>query len=265
MEDEDREELLWRRVAEKVSEAVDKQIKRRYFWAVLLFAIASWFGGSALITSIVQLRVSDKMEPAERAVTKAQTIEDSLSSKLSEFRKKADTIDESMKDLTARLEDAAKQEKQLEQQLGTLQTNAGLAINQSNERIQLLGKAVTQLSAAQKSTTEFTSKLEAPHVNIRLGGDVSEDLSKELVKKLGDLYSVTAEGGVAFVGISTVRYYYKDEEPLAKQIATKVNDILRQLNVNSKPLPVTDLSGLPIKPPNHTFDLWLNFSGKELL
>jgi len=104
MEDEDREELLWRRVAEKVTEAVDKQMRTRYFWAILVFAIASWFGGASLITSVVQLRVSDKMEPVQEAGAKAKALEDLVSSKLIETEKSATKIIGSMKELNERLD-----------------------------------------------------------------------------------------------------------------------------------------------------------------
>lgn len=70
-------------------------------------------------------------------------------------------------------------------------------------------------------------------MNIRLGGDASPELSKELFDKLGGVYAVTGEGGRGFVGSSSVRYYYKEDEPLAKQIATTTNDILRQLDANN--------------------------------
>jgi len=72
MENSDREELLWRRVADKVSESVDKQIKGRYFWIATIFAVVSLFGGSALISLFVQRQVSSEMLPVHDNVLEAK-------------------------------------------------------------------------------------------------------------------------------------------------------------------------------------------------
>jgi hypothetical protein len=86
MNDDDREELLWRRISEKVGDGVDRQIKSRYFWAALVFAGVSWFGGAALITSIVQLRVADKMEPAQAAIAQEKVLAEQLTASLNEAK-----------------------------------------------------------------------------------------------------------------------------------------------------------------------------------
>src|SRR5262249_61586068 len=104
MTDEEREELIWRRVSEKAFESANKQIKDRYFWGALAFAVVSWFGGAALITGLVQSHIAEKMEPAQRAVTEVKVVADQLSGSLKDQRKAFATLDDSLKDTNQRLD-----------------------------------------------------------------------------------------------------------------------------------------------------------------
>ena len=281
MNDDDREELLWRRISEKVSDGVDRQIKGRYFWAALVFAGISWFGGAALITSIVQLRVADKMEPAQAAIAQEKVLADQLTNSLNEAKKGLSDAQKGLSDAqkeTAKLNDSLKETKQqldvalnnegsLKQQLASLQSEAELAISQFNDRIKTLGQVVAQGDAKQETKAEAVAKLDSVNVDIRLGGDVPRDLAERLASKIksGGKFTVTIEGGRVFVGGSALRYYYKEDEALAREIATSTTEVLRQFGIDNKVVQVVDLSGTPIKPPERTLQIWLNVSNGKLL
>jgi hypothetical protein len=267
MNDDDREELLWRRITDKVAEGADKQIRGRYFWAALVFAGVSWFGGAALITSIVQLRVADKMEPAQMAVAQAKILTEQLSAALIEAQKNAAKLNDSLKETDQKLDVALNSEKSLEQQLAAFQSAAELAFNQFNDRVKVLSRAASQSDIGKDSKAEILAKLDATHVTIRLGGDVPPDLAAQLPAKIMSRgkYSVTVEGGRVFIGGSSLRYFYKEDDALAKETAAIATDALRQSGINNKPVPIVDLSGLPIKPPERTLEVWLNISDGKLL
>jgi len=275
MNEEERKELLWRQITEKVVEGVDKQIKRKYFWAALLFAMVSWLGGSAIITGIVQSRVAEKMEPAQTALAQAKLLTDQLSESLKESQKNATKLSESLKDMNTKAESAEKRlsdsvkdmetkVESAEKRLQTLQSSTALAINQSNESIALLKRAVTEPGQADK--TEVLSKLETPRVIIRVTG-VPVELAKQVIDKIASTgkYSLSVEGGAPFIGSSGLRYFYPQDADLARGMVQAANEALGQAGVSNKTIPVVDLTGLSIKPSPGAFELWLNMSDGRLL
>ncbi|CCE08670.1 hypothetical protein BRAS3843_2790023 [Bradyrhizobium sp. STM 3843] len=267
MNDEDREELLWRRVAEKVVEGADRQIKGRYFWAALIFAVASWFGGAALITSIVQLRVAEKMEPAQMAVAQAKLLTEQLSASLTEAQKSAAKLTEALKDTNQKLDVALSNEGNLERQLQAFQSAAQLAFDQFNDRVKILGTVVTQSEAGQGSRAEAIAKLDAGHITIRVGAGVPKTLAADLAAKIGSQgkFTVTMEGGREFVASSSLRYFYLEDAALAAEIERVVADVLKQSGIDNRSIPLVDLSGRPIKPPQRTVEMWLNVADGKLL
>lgn len=267
MNEDDREELLWRRVADKVAEGANRQIKDRYFWAALIFAVVSWLGGAALITSIVQLRVTEKMEPAQMAVAQAKLLTEQLSASLNEAQKGAAKLTEALKETNQKLDVALNNEGNLERQLEAFQSAAQLAFNQFNDRVKVLGTAVAQSEAGQGSKAEAIAKLDAAYITIRIGGGVSKDLATELPAKIASQgkYTVTMEGGREFVASSSVRYFYPEDAALAAEIGRVTADVLRQSGIDNKPIPVVDLSGRSIKPPQRTVEMWLNITDGKLL
>lgn len=274
MDQDDREELVYRRIADKVAEAAEKQIKSRYFWAALLFAVASWFGGSALITGIVQSRVAEKMEPAQGEMIKATLRAEQLSVRaeqltlsLGEAQKNAANLSESLKDTNKKLEDASNNEKGLEKQLEAIQSDARLAISQFNERIKVLGQVIAQIDSGQSNRETALAKLDVAQVVVRFGDAVPAEFPAQLAAKLqlSGKYSVKAEGGRDFIGASSLRYFYKEDDASAKELAQIATELLQQFHVDNKAIPIVNLSGLPIKPPERTFELWLNFSDGKLL
>lgn len=266
MDQEDREELIWRRIADKVAESADKQIKTRYFWAALLFAVTSWFGGVALITSIVQSRVAEKMEPAQQAVAQAKILTEQLSVSLNEAQKSAAKLNDSLKEINKKLEDASNNETELEKKLGAIQSDAQLAISQFNERIKVLGQVIAQIDSGQSDRATTLAKLDVAKVVVRFGEAVPAGLPAQFAAKLqsSGKYSVEAEGGRGFIGASSLRYFYKEDAASAKELALIATELIRQSNIENKEIPVVSLSGLPIKPPERTFELWLNFSDGKL-
>jgi hypothetical protein len=142
-------------------------------------------------------------------------------------------------------------------------------MQQYNSRLGLLNEAVTDLSK-QSTPTPAVDKLAERQIIVRIGGDASQEVLKQfldgIIKRVGKNYSVTIEGGHPFIGASSLRYYYQDDEEAAKYIATSSTEVLQQLGLdNNKRIPVANLTGQEIKPPQHTFNLWLNFSGGKLL
>jgi hypothetical protein len=250
MNDDDREELLYRRIAEKVAESADKQIKGRYFWTALLFAGLSWFGGVALITSIVQSRVAEKMEPAQMAVAQAKVLTEQLSTSLNDAQKNATKLIDSLKVTNQKLDDAVSNENRLEKQLAALQSAAELAASQVNEHLKVLNQAVTQSDIGQGSKAEAVAKLDTAHVVIRFAStDAPANLVAQLPAKIesSGKYSVTIESSHVFVGSSSLRYFYKGDGISAYEIARVTTEALRQLGVDGKTVPIVDLTGLPIK------------------
>jgi predicted RNase H-like nuclease (RuvC/YqgF family) len=267
MDDHEREELIWRRLSDKVADNVDKQLKSRYFWAAVLFAGVSWFGGVALIQNIVQSRVAEKMEPAQMAVAGAKVLSDQLSNSLNEAQKNATKLGDSLRETNQRLQETTDNEKRLGKELEKLQSDAELAISEFNKRIELLSQAVTQSDSARNTKEQAIAKLQIPQVVIRLGAGAPQALVQNLSHKIASSgHSVSIEGGRVFIGSSSLRYFYKTDEALAKEIAQTTTNLLRESGVETnKDVPTVDLSGLPIKPPERTVELWLNFSDGRLL
>src|SRR5262249_9451333 len=149
-----------------------------------------WFGGATLITSIVQLRVAEKMEPAQTAIAQEKVLAEQLTTSLNEAKKGLSDAQKGLSDAqkeTARLNDSLKETKQqldvalsnegnLKQQLTNLQSEAELAISQFNDRIKTLGQVVAQGDAKQDTKAETVAKLDSVNVDIRLGGDVPSNL-----------------------------------------------------------------------------------------
>jgi hypothetical protein len=264
MTDDDREELLWRRISEKVADDVDKQIKRRYFWAALVFGIVSWFGGIALIKSTVESEVSKMLEPARQAAAKSEVLAKQFTGQVEEIRKDATKVDAALKETNARAEAVRDDEKKLEKELATFRSAAESAMGAINNRIETLRQTITQLEGQNKP--EILAKLNAPHVTVRLPGNLPAEFGTQLSAKMseGGKYSVTIEGGRSFVGSSSVRFFYKEDETTAKEIARITGEALGQLGVQDASIPLVNLEGLPIKPPGGSFEVWLNVSGGRL-
>src|SRR5262249_44134552 len=196
MNDADREELMFRRISEKVIEDTDKLIKRKYFWIAILFAGISWFGGAALLTSIVQLRVIEKMEPHLQDLARAKATTDLMSEKLKEANKTMQAVEDKI-DATTKREatlDASVREideklrtreatldasvREIDEKLRTgqarlteLSTSGSLAIQQLNDRLKGGGAEVRQIVVAnQNRKTEAISRSAAPPTPITLVG-----------------------------------------------------------------------------------------------
>jgi hypothetical protein len=340
MNDADREELMARRIAEKVAEDTDKLIKRKYFWIATLFAGISWFGGAALITSIVQLRVIEKMEPHLQDLARAKATTDLMSEKLKEANKTIQAVEEKI-DATTKREatlDASVREideklktreatldasvREIDEKLRTgqarlteLSTSGALAIQQLNDRFKGVGAAVSEIFVANQkpdagnlhvriAKTEAISRLDKPQIVLRLVGDVPPQLESELTEKLSD-YLVTSEGpfrltvhvpdrrekAVGHAGEavslmlyekfyesdaamakqiarkteSSLRYFYESDAAMAQQIARKTEDALKQVGIDNKPIPTLNFTGQSIRPPEGSFELWINLSKGQLL
>jgi hypothetical protein len=154
MNEDEREELVWRRIADKVAENADRQIKTRYFWAALLFAIISWFGGATLITSIVQLRVQDKIEPTQMAVAQAKFLSDQLSASvnetqktLNEAQKTATKLNDSLNEINKKQEETAKNENRLQKQLDEMRSDAELTKQLIKQQVDTLAEQHRRLAA----------------------------------------------------------------------------------------------------------------------
>lgn len=261
MNSDDLEELIYRRIADKVTESVDKQIKRRYFWAALLFAGVSWFGGAALVTSIVQSRVAEKMEPAQQAVVQAKLLAEQLSAQVNELRKNVSEVQnnvsvakEDVAGLTKAFQEA---EGRSEKRLADIQSDAGRAVSDINERMKSLGQASPDLKAT----------LDVGQITIRASPDVPSQLITQLGAKIrsSGKYTVTIEGGRAFTASSSLRYYYDNDRESAKDLASIATDALKEFGINNKALETVPLTGMAIKPPERTLDIWLNVSAGKLL
>jgi hypothetical protein len=232
-----------------------------------LFAGVSWFGGVGLVTSIVQTRVAEKMEPAERAVTHANVLTEQLSSSLTDAKKDATNLIASLKETNQKLKETESNETRLEKQLATLQSAAELAGSQVNEQLKALSQVITQFDIGQGSKAQAVAKLDTAHVAIRIAPDAPADLVAQLPTKIASSgkYSVTIEKSRVFVGSSSLRFFYKGDDESAKEIARVTTEALQQFGLDNKTIPIVDLTGLPIKPPERTFEIWLNVSNGRLL
>ena len=322
MNDADREELMARRIAEKVAEDTDKLIKRKYFWIATLFAGISWFGGAALITSIVQLRVIEKMEPHLQDLARAKATTDLMSEKLKEANKTIQAVEEKIDATTKREATLDASVREIDEKLRTgqarlteLSTSGALAIQQLNDRFKGVGAAVSEIFVANQkpdagnlhvriAKTEAISRLDKPQIVLRLVGDVPPQLESELTEKLSD-YLVTSEGpfrltvhvpdrrekAVGHAGEavslmlyekfyesdaamakqiarkteSSLRYFYESDAAMAQQIARKTEDALKQVGIDNKPIPTLNFTGQSIRPPEGSFELWINLSKGQLL
>ena len=317
MNDADREELMFRRISEKVIEDTDKLIKRKYFWIAILFAGISWFGGAALLTSIVQLRVIEKMEPHLQDLARAKATTDLMSEKLKEANKTMQAVEDKIDATTKREATLDASVREIDEKLRTgqarlteLSTSGSLAIQQLNDRLKGVGAAVSEIFVAnQNQKTEAISRLDKPQIVLRLVGDVPPQLASELTEKLSD-YLVTSEGpftvqtlrvhvpdrrekAVGHAGEagsslryfyessyesdaamakqiarkteSGLRYFYESDAAMAQQIARKTEDALKQVGIDNKPMPTLNFTGQSIKPPEGSFELWINLSNGRLL
>jgi hypothetical protein len=96
IDDDDRAELLERRLTEKVTGSVESALKRRYAWIVALFLGLYGLGGWALVNNLIQSEIAGlvekKVKPAvdgaERVSVTAQVAQQELE-KLQEAAKRA--------------------------------------------------------------------------------------------------------------------------------------------------------------------------------
>jgi chromosome segregation ATPase len=227
----------------------------------------SWFGGAALISGLVQSRIADKMEPAQRVVTEVTFLAKQTSDSLDEQRKKSTKLDDSLKDTNQRLDLARGNEQNLEEELKKLRSQAELAVAQINDRLKAIGQAAGQSDSAL-GKPEIKAKLDAASITVRFGGDVPAALAPQLVQNInasGKNTVMTTETGHQFVGASSLRYFYEEDEGLANRIAEVTNKVLQQFDIRNKQLPLISLIGQELKPPEHTLVLWLNISNGRLL
>src|SRR5215813_6361360 len=231
MNDADREELMFRRISEKVIEDTDKLIKRKYFWIAILFAGISWFGGAALLTSIVQLRVIEKMEPHLQDLARAKATTDLMSEKLKEANKTMQAVEDKIDAPTKREATLDASVREIDEKLRTgqarlteLSTSGSLAIQQLNDRLKGVGAAVSEIFVAnQNQKTEAISRLDKPQIVLRLVGDVPPQLASELTEKLSD-YLVTSEGPFT---VQTLRVHVPDRREKAVGHAGEAGSSLR--------------------------------------
>ena len=209
MNDEDREELLWRRIADKITEGADNQIKRRYFWAAILFAGITWIGFASIITSYVQSEVRKNMDPAQKDFVRAQLMADQAKSLADQLKKSLDEASKSAAKLRGEFNEinknvnlAVEKESTLERQLNDVAS----VTSQYNKSIGLLKTAVADLSktSPSKESAQTIDKLAEQQIIVRISGDPSPNVSKqrlidEIASKLG---------GTSFIGTSTLRYFY---------------------------------------------------------
>jgi hypothetical protein len=259
----EREELLWRRLSDKVSEDVDKQIKRRYFWAAILFAVFSWFGGAALINGIVQLHVGDKLAEAtvraQRAAEEATETQKALAP-MQRALKEAETAQKGLRDSNV---DLASRQKSLTEQLESAGAIAS-TLDQLDKRLRTLEAAVAELSSRVGGiSTTIPSKRPAATVFVRFGGNISADEASAFTRELSKSgqYAVTGEGR-PFVGATSLRYFYDEDQSAAEQLARDAADALRKLNIPDRTISLVPLTGRALKPPRGTFELWLNLQSR---
>jgi hypothetical protein len=236
MKEEDSRELWERRVSDNVTRTVDEQIKRRYFLAALLFGIASWFGGSTLITYWVE----HEMQPMNKALISAQTL-------LEEAKKREE-------ELATKLTEVISEEKRLESNQLTLkstQESVKLAFDAINYQLQILGAGM-------------------PLVVIHLAG-ATPQLGDQLRATLSDngknIVYIEGRGAGSLIGGSTVQFFYSEDKDLAAQIKQlEVNLLQREgVEIPQNGIPLADLTARQVKPPKHSIDVFLNLSNGRAL
>jgi vacuolar-type H+-ATPase subunit I/STV1 len=222
-------------------------------------------GGIALIKSTVESEVSKMLEPARKAVATSEVLAKQFSGQVEEIKKDATKVDAAVKDSNERAEAVRDDEKKLEKELATFRSAAESAMDGINNRMETLRKTIAGLEG-QGNKPEILAKLNAPHVTVRLAGSVPADFAAKLSARMseGGKYAVTIEGGRSFVGNSSLRFFYNGDEATAKEIARITGQALGQLGVQDASIPLVNLSGLPIKPPEGSFEVWLNVSNGQL-
>lgn len=76
-----------------------------------MFAIASWFGGIALIKSAVESEVSKMLEPARKAAAMYEVMAKQFSGQVEGLQKNVATVDATVKDSKERAESVRDDEK----------------------------------------------------------------------------------------------------------------------------------------------------------
>lgn len=124
LDDGEREELLARRLIERVTEAADQAIRRRYLWvnitAASAFAAVTVLGGFSLITTHVRAKV-------EEAVTRQSDELNRLNSEIARWeaaaRERHAQIDDAVAATSAQLDDITDKIEELQRVSATLDAN----------------------------------------------------------------------------------------------------------------------------------------------
>jgi hypothetical protein len=95
------------------------------------------------------------------------------------------------------------------------------------------------------------------------GSNISADEASAFTRELSKSgqYAVTGEGR-PFVGATSLRYFYDEDQSAAEQLARDAADALRKLNIPDRTISLVPLTGRALKPPRGTFELWLNLQSR---
>jgi|SRR5215471_3862974 len=257
--------------------------------------VAGLFGGAALITSTVKDQVDAKVSSilsdtqantklvselnGQQKEMRSHIIEyiDELKSKSEKLKTELDDMDTQVRQMTYALDDRAVIKNQLASQshsISVLQEQANRIADLANT-VQQLNTVVTGIAvkvqtdtsalakapspqAISSSLTEANTGLGKPTVFFQFSGAISRAEVQQISAALKERgFRVPGEERVAG-SAREVRYYYRDDQPVAEDLARKTTDILGgkglgNIQVQAKSL----INYAGTKPPTGTVELWL--------
>jgi type II secretory pathway component PulJ len=293
IDDDDRAELLERRLTEKVTGSVESALKRRYAWIVALFLGLYGLGGWALVNNLIQSEIAGlvekKVKPAvdgaERVSVTAQVAQQELE-KLQEAAKRA------VEDVQTLNEQTGELSRRIEAQIATTNdqvASLGLRLRTAEDVAQRFDKAREELEALRQSVATLNAATEelASRANVaipekpappliasapsdrppenkttvyfqysgRLSGDEVKAITADLGRKNFSVPGVERSPST----VQEVRYFYPEDAEEAKRLAQDVEKILAETGVGRVDVTVRNLTGWArAKPPQGTVELWLH-------
>lgn len=168
----EREELIERRLTERVCGSVELTLKRRYAWVVAVLFAVGGIGGWALLTSKIEAEIAKLMKEELRpTIEQAQQV-----------RVEAAVAQDQVASLRGKAAEALDEIKRLNDQTQALTKQVNDQIAALNEQFATIGEQVASLGVRLRTTQEATQQVE------RIRRDV-EDLSSSVQ----DLSTTTRE------------------------------------------------------------------------
>ena len=297
IDQQEQEELLERRLTEKVASSVESTLKWRYAWIAAVVLGVYGIGGWTIVRDMAKTEINEQVsEIMEKQVIPVQEKTERLHVTAEVARNEIDLIKKRATDAFEEVERLNEQtlqlSRQLKNQLKTINDQIGslgarlrpaeevtLQFEEAQQEIDALKKTVVALTeATQKVAKQANVKLAAvpippepsaaarPSTTVtkttiyfQYSGTLSREQAKIIAEELKSLgYSIPGIEQASST-VQEVRFFYAEDQKAANSLASLADEILKRAGLSPSDVRSKNLTSWPrAKPPQGTLELWLN-------